>query len=130
MKYDEFISAVKKETNVASREEAEQTAFVVLDLLGQRLTGSEADDLYAQLPEPLKSQLMERVRPDDPAQRIKADEFISKVGDELGVTHDEAEARIRGVFAVLRTAVTPGEIDDVLSQLDRSYRQVLAPSAP
>jgi uncharacterized protein (DUF2267 family) len=130
MTYDEFVQAIRAETHIESREEAEETAFVVLDALAERISGGEADDLYAQLPDPLKSRLQARVRRDEPARSMSAHEYVALVASRLGVSEEDAERRIRGVFDVVRRAVTQGEFDDVLSQLDSSYLGLAAPNAP
>jgi uncharacterized protein (DUF2267 family) len=50
---------------------------------------------------------------------------VERVARELEVSPEEAHRRVRGVFAVLREAVTPGEFEDVLSQLDREYAELI-----
>jgi uncharacterized protein (DUF2267 family) len=47
------------------------------------------------------------------------------VAIELKVTPDEAHEIVHGVFAVLRQAVTPGELEDVLAQLPSGYARLL-----
>jgi uncharacterized protein (DUF2267 family) len=42
------------------------------------------------------------------------------------VPEDEARARIRALLATLREAVTRGELEDVLAQLDPEYADLLA----
>jgi uncharacterized protein (DUF2267 family) len=95
---------------------------VVLQELCDRLTGDEAHDLLAQLPARLKTRMI--VSP--AAQRISADEFVERVAAELELTPDEAKRRVRAVFATLRRAVSLGEFDDVLAQLDPEYADLLA----
>jgi uncharacterized protein (DUF2267 family) len=122
MKYHEFLKAVEERTGIVDRQEAERTAIAVLQALSDRLTGGEADDLLAQLPEPLKS----TIRVTEKADPMKPDEFVDRIARELKVPEEEARDRVRGVFGALREAVTPGEFEDVLSQLDREYAELLA----
>jgi uncharacterized protein (DUF2267 family) len=117
MKYDEFLRAVEDRTGVADEEEAEQTAVVVLQTLSERLAGGEPKDLLSQLPAELK----QKVKPVPEAIPMTAEEFVERVARELQLPPDEAQDRIRGVFGALREAVTAGEFEDVLSQLDRDY---------
>jgi uncharacterized protein (DUF2267 family) len=49
---------------------------------------------------------------------VKCDEFV--------VDADEARSPIRGVFSVLRRAVTWGELEDVIRQFDPEYADLLA----
>jgi uncharacterized protein (DUF2267 family) len=122
MKYPEFLKAVEERTGIVDRQEAERTAVTVLQALSDRLTGGEADDLLAQLPEPLKS----TIRVTEKADPMNPEEFVDRIARELRVPQEEARDRVRGVFGALREAVTPGEYEDVLSQLDREYVELLA----
>jgi uncharacterized protein (DUF2267 family) len=122
MKYDQFLAALEERAGIADRDEAARTAVVVLQALADRLTGGEADDLLAQLPEPLKS----TINVTEAADPMKPDEFVDRIARELQLPEEEARDRVRAVFGVLREAVTPGEFEDVLSQLDRKYAELLA----
>jgi uncharacterized protein (DUF2267 family) len=122
MRYDEFLAAVEERAGIADQTEADRTAVVVLQALADRLTGGEADDLLAQLPEPLKSAVVVS----DEADPMTPDEFVDRVARELQLPPQEARDRVRAVFGTLREAVTPGEFDDVLSQLDRKYADLIA----
>jgi len=121
MKYDDFLKRVGERTGATSPDEAEQTAVTVLQVLSERLAGGESKDLLSQLPKELK----ERVRPVPEAEPLDPDEFVERVASELGISPEEARERVRGVFDVLRDAVTPGELEDVLSQLDREYAELI-----
>ena len=57
---------------------------------------------------------------------MTADEFVARVADDLELSPEEARSRIRAVFGTLREAVTLGEFDDVLAQLDSEYADLLA----
>jgi uncharacterized protein (DUF2267 family) len=57
---------------------------------------------------------------------MKYDEFVERVAQLLDVEHEEARKRIRAVFGVLRQAVTWGELEDVILQLDPEYADLLA----
>jgi uncharacterized protein (DUF2267 family) len=121
MKYDKFLREVRERAEIADREEAELTAVAVVQALCDRLTGDEAGDLLAQLPEPLKSSIM--ITPG--AERMTVNDFVEYVAGELGVEPDEARKRIRAVFSTIRDAVTPGEFHDVLVQLPSGYVELL-----
>jgi uncharacterized protein (DUF2267 family) len=121
MKYHEFLQAVEQETGIDDREEAERTAVTVLQALCDRLTGEEANDLLSQLPEPLKHEVAVSPSP----AKIDANQFVSRTAHELEISPDEARARVRGVFAVIQRAVTPGEFHDVLVQLPSGYAELV-----
>jgi uncharacterized protein (DUF2267 family) len=120
--FDELIRSVDERAAIGDLDEAETTALVVVQALCNRLTGDEAHDLLAQLPSRLKTAVI--VSP--AAQPLGADEFVQRVAEELELEPDEARTRIRAVFATLREAVTRGEFQDVLEQLDPEYADLLA----
>jgi uncharacterized protein (DUF2267 family) len=55
-----------------------------------------------------------------------ADDFVRRIGRELGIPEDEARDRVRAVLAVLREAVPRGELEDAIAQLDPEYAHLLA----
>jgi uncharacterized protein (DUF2267 family) len=122
MKFEEFVRGVGRHAGINDRFEAEKTAVVVLETLCDRLTGKEANDLLAQLP----SMFRELVVYTPTALPLTADDFVQRVSESLAIPRDDAQARIRAVFATLREAVTRGEFEDVLEQLDPDYADLLA----
>jgi uncharacterized protein (DUF2267 family) len=122
VKFEEFVRAVGRRAGIQDRFEAERTAVVVLEALCDRLTGKEANDLMAQLP----AMFRELVVYTPAALPLTADDFVRRVSESLAVPRDDARARIRAVFATLREAVTRGELEDVLEQLDPDYADLLA----
>jgi uncharacterized protein (DUF2267 family) len=94
---------------------------VVLQVLSERFAGGEPEDLLSQLPAELK----ERIDPIPESNPMDPEEFVERVARELEVSPEVAHRRVRGVFAVLSEAVTPGEFEDVLSQLDREYAELI-----
>jgi uncharacterized protein (DUF2267 family) len=121
MKYEEFVQALGERAGLET-EEAERTAVAVLQALCDRLTGEEAWDLLAQLPAGLKTAVTITKAP----LPMTRDEFVDRVAGELGVSHEEARNRVRAVFSVLRQAVSWGELEDVILQLDPEYADLLA----
>jgi uncharacterized protein (DUF2267 family) len=122
VKFEDFVRKVLKRTALSDRFEAEKTAVVVLQALCDRLTGKEANDLLAQLPAMFKELVIASPSP----LPISADEFVARVAAELEISPGDARTRIRAVFATLREAVTRGELEDVLEQLDPEYADLLA----
>lgn len=120
MTYDEFITSVAELAGLA-REEAESLTRASLRVLAQRLTAGEADDLRAQLPGELQEEL---VASQDEAQSFGADEFARRVAAEAGSNEADAAAAVVAFLVTLRKAVTPGEFDDVLSQLGREFAEL------
>jgi uncharacterized protein (DUF2267 family) len=120
MKYDEFMAKVRNRGEYADREEAEQATEAVLQVLGERLTPGEAEDLASQLPGPL-GEVLERAR-GETTENFGVTEFQRRV------TERATPARARGgtgaASAVLSTvgeAVSGGELNQVISQLPSGY---------
>jgi uncharacterized protein (DUF2267 family) len=121
MQYEEFIRKVADAAGI-SAEEAKRASIAVLQELCDRLSGKEADDLLAQLPARLRRKVI--VPPCETP--VSADKFVDLVADDLKIPPHEAQNRIRAVFATLRQAVSWGEFEDVLEELDPEYADLLA----
>jgi uncharacterized protein (DUF2267 family) len=102
VKYDQMVKAVEERAGITDRAEAERSLRVVVQALSDRLLGGEADDLLAQLPEPLKSEITVT----DEADPMNPQEFVERVAGELGLPEEEARDRVRAVFGTLHEAVT------------------------
>jgi uncharacterized protein (DUF2267 family) len=122
VKYDEFVDRVAERAGLSDRAEAERTAVTVLQELCDRITGDEAWDLLAQLP----AQLKQAVIISPAALPMPAEEFVERVARELEISPEETRVRTRAVFGTLREAVSWGELEDVLMQLDPDYADLLA----
>jgi uncharacterized protein (DUF2267 family) len=57
---------------------------------------------------------------------LTADEFVERVARDLELEPGESRKRVRAVFSTLREAVSWGEFQDVLEQLDPEYADFLA----
>jgi uncharacterized protein (DUF2267 family) len=121
VKYDQMVKAVDERAGTGDRAEAERTLRVVVQALADRLLGGEADDLLAQLPEPLKSE----IRITDEADPMNPQEFVERVARDLGLPEEEARDRVRAVFGTLHEAVTEGEWEEVVGQLDKRYAALI-----
>ena len=126
MQYDELIEKVAERAGT-DRETAQALTVATLQTLAERITGGEAEDLAAQLPEPLKRAIPER--PAGTAEAFDLAEFERRVAERAGADQSSVEHQLRAVFQVLREAVTRGEFDDVLAQLPDEYRTVITAAA-
>ena len=125
MKYDEFIARVAENVGVSS-EEAEKLTWATLVTLAERITGGEARDLAAQLPLPLQNALLPA---NEEAEGFSFKEFVRRTAERAGTDAGVAEMAVDAVLVTLRDAVTPGEFDDVLSQLPQDFKRVAPPRA-
>jgi uncharacterized protein (DUF2267 family) len=123
MRYDEFLKAFALRVSLP-KEEAARVVEVGLETLAERITGTEAADLAAQLPEDLKPPLLNA--PEEAAD-FDWDEFVRRVQERADVDADRAELAARALLATLADAVTTGEFEDVLSQLPKEYAAMIPP---
>jgi len=121
MKFDEFVNEVADRAGV-SRDEAESLVRATLRTLAERLSGGEAEDLRAQLPKQLQPEL---IPPQEEAQGVGVEEFARRVAERSGIDEADAGAGVVAVLSVIRDAVSPGEFDDVLSQLGRDFAELV-----
>jgi uncharacterized protein (DUF2267 family) len=123
--YDKFLDTVAQRAEV-STERATALTRATLETLAERITSGEARDLAAQLPKQLQQPLAPRA---EHPQRFGLDEFVRRVSQRAGVDDVQAQQGVRAVFTTLREAVTRGEFDDVLSQLQQEFTDVIEPAA-
>jgi uncharacterized protein (DUF2267 family) len=121
MQYDEFIETVADRAGLP-RGSAESVTHAVLQVLAERISGGEALDLAAQLPRELQPDLDP---PQEDARAFGAGEFARRVAARADVDEISAETGMVAVLTTLRDAVTPGEYDDVLSQLGREFSDLV-----
>jgi uncharacterized protein (DUF2267 family) len=122
MNHDEIVKRVQGRAAIADRSEAEGTTIEVLQELCDRLSGQEARDLLAQLPGELQRAVIVSPSP----LPIDHDAFIANIARELSLSEAEAWKRIRAVVSTLREAVSWGEFQDVLEELDPQYADFVA----
>ena len=123
MQYQEFLQRVQEQINATepatqTQRAAEQAITATLQTLSERLTGGEATDLAAQLPEELKAPLE---RSAEEAERFSLEEFYERVAEREGVDLETARNDASAVMSVLRVAVTPGQLDDLMAQLPSEF---------
>ena len=122
MQYDEFIESVMQRTGLP-REAAGMLVHATLRVMAERLSGGEAEDLQAQMPQELQEDLA--VPKQKPAESFGAAEFTRRVAERAGIDETAAQIGAAAVLATIGDAVTPGEFDDVLSQLGREYAALM-----
>jgi uncharacterized protein (DUF2267 family) len=104
----------------------ERVEHATLRTLADRISGGEAQDLASQLP----ARLQDDLRPArEEAEAFGVDEFVRRVAQRSDVDPEEARTGAAAVLTTVREAVTPGEFDDVLSQLPQEYRELVGPLA-
>jgi uncharacterized protein (DUF2267 family) len=124
MEYEEFIAHVAQDADL-SEKDAAALAGATLATFAERITGGEAQKLAAQLPAPLNTAL---ISAHQHAEAFSVQEFVGRTAERAGTDSDVAEVALRAVLGSLRDAVTPGELDDALSQLPAAFHRLVRPS--
>ena len=122
MKHDELVKRVAEQAEV-DRREARSALESTLAVLSQRLDAGEAGDLSAQLPEEIAWAMRGS---DREAEQLSAEQFVERVAEREGIAPNDADKRVRAVFAVLQDAVSAGVLEHVLSQLPTDYLELMA----
>ena len=119
LQYEEFLRRVADQIGADRAErEAERAIPATLETLGERLSGGEASNLVAQLPGGIKETLQQA---GGVAEGFSLEEFYRRVADREGVDAETARNDASAVMRVLREAVSPGELDDVMAQLPAEF---------
>ncbi len=123
MKKDEFLKKVQEKAQLDNKDEAVWVTDAVLKTLFERLTEKEAFDLASQLPQELKGIVggaKEKII------KMNRREFLGRVAELLKIDMAEAERYTKATFSVLKSAIQPGEIKDVLAQFPEDLAAMLA----
>ncbi len=123
MKFEEFVADVRRRAELNDNEHAEQATQAVLEVLGERMAGGQPTNLAAQLPPEVGKYL----DTEGAGERFDVDEFYRRVADREGRGCSPGQGR-QHAMAVMSTVVetiTPGERDDLASQLPSEYDELL-----
>jgi uncharacterized protein (DUF2267 family) len=123
MQYGEFMRSVTERSGL-DRDQAEKAVRATLNTLAQRLAGGEAKDLASQLPQELKDTVMLTTGAGQGAP-MSLDEFLETVAQREGCPVDRARVHAQAVMTTLKDAVTDEEFEEVMTQLDKEYRQLV-----
>jgi uncharacterized protein (DUF2267 family) len=123
--YVGFLDAVARRAGLPP-EEAATIAGATLETLAERISGGQARDLAAQLPDELRTYV--RKEEDELPQRLNAMEFVREVRARAGVDDQWASEGARAVFTTLRETVSGAEFNDLVSELPKDIRDLLHPA--
>jgi len=126
MDKEAFLREVKVRAGLPDTNEAEKATRAVLLALTDVLSSDEAHDMASQLPKELKGIVTGRLAQAGRVQKMSWDQLVERVQRELELsTREDAERVINGVFATLKRAVSPGEMEDVEATLPTELREHL-----
>ena len=132
MQYEEIIRRVQERGRIADPSKTELVIKAVLGTFGELVYRTEERQMAAQLPKQLRDVFYEY----QPRERGRADlgnypleEFFNRVKARASVTLQDAERLSHVVLSVLQEAVSPGEIDDVRTELPTRFQTLLHTSS-
>jgi uncharacterized protein (DUF2267 family) len=118
VQYEEFLNKVQDRIGPADPDETRRAVTATLSTLSERISGGEAKDLAAQLPEELKEPIQ---RSGEEAEGFSFEEFLRRVGEREGANTDAARDHASAVITALGEAVTGEQLDDVRAQLPQEF---------
>jgi uncharacterized protein (DUF2267 family) len=120
---EEFIDRVAERAGL-SPEQAATVTHATLAVLADRISGGQALDLAAMMPEELAKPL--RKAPQKLPGKYGLDEFVGQVHQRAsGVPHEKIRSGIRAVMLALREVVGEKEFRDTLAQLPQQFSALL-----
>jgi uncharacterized protein (DUF2267 family) len=122
MQHDEFIAQVRNRANLRTSGDAELATRATLETLAERLAGNEANNAAAQLPRGIAQYLQHQYA--GAGVRLSLDEFFQRISLREGVELPKAVNHARAVIKVLAEAISPGEIQDIRTQLPPEFEQL------
>lgn len=129
MDTNEFVRRVKEETGLTDRAEVRRAIVAAFEALAAALPPDEAHDLGSQLPRGLKELVWSRQSSRMPAKPLDWQTLLTSVRNALHPGHRQQAAQVtRAIFAVLREAVSPGELDDIVSVLPPELQRTVQPA--
>ena len=122
MNYNDYIQFVKERAGIKSDAAAKKAIETVFEVLGQRITIGQAEDLAAALPPELRPYLGQMPE----AESFDSREFLRRVSEKEGVAPGTAEEHARAVLSVLAEWVPRAELRDTLEQIPNDMRNLFA----
>jgi len=117
MQYHDFIGKVQNQARLGTTGEAVRATRATLEVLGKRMHETEAKHLAAQLPAEVGNFLIDGQE----NQTFGLDEFFERVSKSANVDLPDAAHHARAVIAVVREAVSMGQMEDVRAQLPDEF---------
>ncbi|NJL87333.1 MAG: DUF2267 domain-containing protein [Leptolyngbyaceae cyanobacterium SM1_1_3] len=125
MKHAEFLNTTQAVSQFDSTEAVESFVQSVFEVLANRIYGNEAKDLASQLPEEIAQYL--RGHEGENGTYMDLQTFYSRIAERSQLDVAEIPQKVRGLFAVIQKAVTPGQFDHLKVNLSDEYAELFAP---
>jgi uncharacterized protein (DUF2267 family) len=120
MQYDEFLKRVQQYTGLVSKDDVLTVIKATLETLGERISRKEREDFASQLPCELKDYFFTW-----PAtKRFELEDFYTRVAARANVRYPLGIEYAQAVIRAVQEAVAPGELGDLLHEVDKDYREL------
>lgn len=120
-----FFKTVMTSAGIGDRALAKRATAAVFHALRDRLTPEESDQVVAQLARPLQDMWSEGEVEGRRPVKLHGPEFFERVRVAAGLpSTKEARWMTLAVFAALKAHLTPGEGEDVWSQLPKDLKEI------
>jgi uncharacterized protein (DUF2267 family) len=120
-----FYRTVIEETGQTNRAAVKQGVAAVLGALRDRLTPGESRQAAAQLPRELKAVWLAGEIAGRKPVKMHRQGFYERVKKDAGLKSiKEARFLVIAVFAALKEQLSPGEVEDVQSQLPKDLKEI------
>lgn len=127
MKADDFLAKVRERGEFADQEEARLVTATVLGVLAERLAGDEPGNLAAQLPagiDELVTDELVTAQEHSSRESFGVEEFLRRVAAALNGSPESAKWDASAVLCTTAEAVTGGQLNQVLTQLQPGYAEL------
>lgn len=118
MRYDSFLHAVQKRTELSDELEASTAVTATLNTLAERLQPGERESVAARLPQDLKN----LVTVEGEATEMSLDQFFDRVSQRMGAEREQAEDIADEILSILNEEITAAHRDDIKKHLPEEYR--------
>jgi len=119
-----LVKQVQEEAGLDDAEQAGAALDVVVSALVRRLTAGEAMDFIAQLPSLLQPHL--RALPPGPDKSVTVDSIEADLAARVGIDQARANAVFVAVANTVLANISPGEAEQVVSQLPKELQSLLS----
>ncbi len=120
MDYKDFLKRVQDLSGL-SEQESRASVEATLQTLGERMERPERNKLAAELKNELKTSLLKR----SAGEHFTLEDFFTRIGARAGGVHySQSVERCRIVLAVLREAVSEGDIEAAIKKLPHEFREL------
>ena len=122
--YGRLINQLRTDADLDDVDKARAALEIVLKNVVRRLTPGEAKDLIAQLPSLLQPML--QALPPGPDKSITREKIWDELLQQIGVDEGHTAQILLAVAGVVARTISPGQIQDVQSQLPADLRLIFS----